>query len=226
MSGRKLNDHSFIGKNGNKGSHFQITQGACGPSAAGASGAVPSVGPAKQPPTIIATYGVRIAIISHLSPLLFLIPSGILLVMETESPRSPRYKHTRELVRIALQEDMTQAEIARLCRTTQSVVSDWATGKKKAPENVIKPLLDRYGHRLRRASFRLYLVQLLPEIPWEQTDTGKLVLQLSQDPAGYVRERLSADDLDAWLLPHVLRNWLQDVAAALSYSNIERMRLD
>ena len=146
--------------------------------------------------------------------------------METESPRSPRYKHTRELVRIALQEDMTQAEIARLCRTTQSVVSDWATGKKKAPENVIKPLLDRYGHRLRRASFRLYLVQLLPEIPWEQTDTGKLVLQLSQDPAGYVRERLSAEEWDAWVRPHVRRKWLPEVAAALSARNLERMRLD
>lgn len=125
--------------------------------------------------------------------------------MENELSRSPRYKHTRELVRIALQEGMTQVEIARVCRTTQSVVSEWANGKKKAAENVIKPLLDRYGHRLRRASFRLYLVQLQPEVPWEQTETGKLALRLSEDPTGFVRERLSKEEWEALVMPYVRR---------------------
>lgn len=41
-----------------------------------------------------------------------------------------RYKYTRELIKIA-REDMTQDEIARLCRVSQSVVSGWANGTSR-----------------------------------------------------------------------------------------------
>ncbi|WP_323968781.1 helix-turn-helix domain-containing protein [Aeromonas veronii] len=68
------------------------------------------------------------------------------------------FKQTRALIRLALNDGLTQKEIAALCRTQQSIVSAWAKGTKLANEGQLTELLTRYGHTLRRQSFRLYWI--------------------------------------------------------------------
>ena len=59
-------------------------------------------------------------------------------------------------MRLALNDSWTQAQIADSCRTQQSIVSAWKSGAKKGDEEQLKPLLEIYGPKLRRKSFRLY----------------------------------------------------------------------
>ena len=66
------------------------------------------------------------------------------------------FKWTKDLVRLALNDGWTQSEIAKNCRTQQSVVSAWKKGLKLSNEQQLKPLLDVYGHKLRRNSYRVY----------------------------------------------------------------------
>lgn len=82
------------------------------------------------------------------------------------------FKSTRELVKIALDEGMTQDEIARLCRTQQSVVSKWKNGKGRGTEDQLAPLLKRFGARLRRTVTRIYLVEDATPPPFEQSPAG------------------------------------------------------
>lgn len=82
-----------------------------------------------------------------------------------------RFKETRALVRLALDDGMTQTEIARICRTQQSTVSMWANGERKAFENQIQPLLARYGRQLRRTSERVYLVE---GPAWEGSELARM----------------------------------------------------
>lgn len=105
-----------------------------------------------------------------------------------QGARPTKFKHTRELVRLALNDGMTQDEIGRLCRVQQSVVSGWANGKSKAKEEVLTPLLTRYGHRLNRTSGGTYLILGTPEVPWENTDEGRLIGRMRDDPENYIRE--------------------------------------
>jgi hypothetical protein len=85
-------------------------------------------------------------------------------------------------------------------------VSAWASGRAKAREDQVKPLLARYGHRLNRTSSRVYLVQQEPPVPWEETAEGLLLSRLQSDPEGYAREVMSADEVEALLRPHVRRS--------------------
>lgn len=57
---------------------------------------------------------------------------------------------------MALRDGWTQKQIADACRTQQSVVSAWKNGAKQAFEHQLKPLLEEFGSRLRRKSFRIY----------------------------------------------------------------------
>jgi len=68
-----------------------------------------------------------------------------------------KYKHTRELIKIALDDCMTQEEIAKVCRVTQPQVSKWKNGQSRATEQQLAELLKRYSHRLQRATKRFYL---------------------------------------------------------------------
>jgi hypothetical protein len=77
-------------------------------------------------------------------------------------PRKPKYKYTRELVKIAIADGMSQTEIAALCRTQQSVVHGWAKGKSLAFEHQVIELKKRYAARLNRATSRVYLVGTSP----------------------------------------------------------------
>jgi transcriptional regulator with XRE-family HTH domain len=108
--------------------------------------------------------------------------------MSEGNPKKERFKHTRELVRIALQE-LTQSEIAKLCRTSQGTVSEWGSGKSKAQLHVIRPLLHRYGNRLNRTTARVYLVEApAAEAPrWEESAIGRRLIAL--------RDRLASHDV-------------------------------
>jgi len=68
-----------------------------------------------------------------------------------------KYKHTRELIKIALDDCMTQEEIAKVCRVSQPQVSKWKNGQSRATEQQLSELLKRYSHRLQRATKRFYL---------------------------------------------------------------------
>lgn len=74
----------------------------------------------------------------------------------TEKVKKKPFKQTRELIKLALNNGYTQTKIAKLCRTQQSIVSAWSKGEKLGAEQQLKPLLDLFGHKLRRNSFKLY----------------------------------------------------------------------
>jgi hypothetical protein len=78
--------------------------------------------------------------------------------MESTIPKKNKrkFKQTKQLVRLALNDSWTQNEIRVACRTQQSVVSAWSKGTKHATEEQLKPLLEQYGNKLRRNSFRVY----------------------------------------------------------------------
>lgn len=66
------------------------------------------------------------------------------------------FKLTRQLIRMATNDGWTQKDIADTCRTYQSIVSAWHKGQKLATEQQVRPLLEIYGHKIRRNSFRVY----------------------------------------------------------------------
>lgn len=75
----------------------------------------------------------------------------------TNSKKNKRkFKQTKQLVRLALNDGWTQNEIKDACRVQQSIVSGWSKGTKLGTEEALKPLLEIYGHKLRRNSFRVY----------------------------------------------------------------------
>ena len=73
-----------------------------------------------------------------------------------ENAKKKPFKLTRQLIRLALNDGWTQREIAEKCRVQQSVVSAWSKGAKCATEAQLIPLLEIYGHKLRRNTFRVY----------------------------------------------------------------------
>lgn len=94
------------------------------------------------------------------------------------------FKQTRQLINLAQNHGWTQVEIAEKCRVQQSMVSSWKRGVKEAPESVLKPLLEIFGHKLRRNSFRVYWA-LDPETlqPTFHKVEGKVILSQSfSDP--------------------------------------------
>ena len=80
-----------------------------------------------------------------------------------------RFKQTRELVRLALNDGWTQTDIAKACRTSQSDVSAWKKGTRKAKHASIAPLIERFGHKLRRKAFKVYygLNSSVDELEWQ-----------------------------------------------------------
>lgn len=101
---------------------------------------------------------------------------------ETPRPKRPKFKHTRELIRIAVQDGMTQKQIADLCRVEQSVVSGWFNGRSAAYEHQVAELRRRYGGRLNRTTSRVYLVrEEAPQTgPWEETERGRALFELKR----------------------------------------------
>lgn len=75
---------------------------------------------------------------------------------ETDKKNKKVFKWTRELIQLAINDGWTQTEIAKACRTQQSIVSGWYKGEKQGTEQQLKHLLDLFGYKLRRKTFRLY----------------------------------------------------------------------
>lgn len=67
-----------------------------------------------------------------------------------------KFRLTRSLIKLALNDGWTQKKIASTCRTQQSIVSAWACGEKLATEVQVLPLLKIYGNKIRRLSFKVY----------------------------------------------------------------------
>jgi transcriptional regulator with XRE-family HTH domain len=70
--------------------------------------------------------------------------------------KKPKYQKTKELIRIALREGLTQEHIGKLCRVGQPQVSKWKSGTAFASVDQVKPLLDKFGHLLRHSPFKVY----------------------------------------------------------------------
>ena len=98
-------------------------------------------------------------------------------------PPKKKFKYTRQLVRIAHDEGMTQTEIGKLCRVQQSVVSKWMKGESRGTEQQLAPLLKWFGARLNRTTSRVYLAVQDPDARWEDTEFGKHLLQLAEQEA-------------------------------------------
>ena len=103
------------------------------------------------------------------------------------------FPKTRELVRMALNDGMTQGDIARLCRTQQPTVSKWKSGSRLATRQQLKPLLQDYGDRLSRVPSKLYQTEAQP--PQFIRVEGKLILRERfrgrEPPKGPMAIRLS-----------------------------------
>lgn len=95
----------------------------------------------------------------------------------TKKPKKDLFPQTKELIRIALNDGMTQIEIGRICRVGQPQVSKWKSGNL-ATRQQMKPLLERYGEKLRRVSFKLYQTRGMPDEPARYVRVeGKLILR-------------------------------------------------
>jgi transcriptional regulator with XRE-family HTH domain len=78
------------------------------------------------------------------------------LDIKLEKPKKRPFKWTRDLIKLAINEGWTQTEIAEKCRTQQSIVSAWLKGNALANEHQLLPLLEIFGHKLRRSKFKVY----------------------------------------------------------------------
>lgn len=93
-----------------------------------------------------------------------------------QKPPKKKYKYTRQLVRIALDDGMTQIDIATACRTQQSIVSKWKSGESRGTEQQLAPLIKKYGSRLNRTTARVYLTMDHADARWENTQFGRRIL--------------------------------------------------
>lgn len=73
-----------------------------------------------------------------------------------EDKNNKKYRYTKQLINMALRDGWTQKQIADTCRTQQSVVSAWKSGASQAKENQLKTLLETFGPRLVRKTFKIY----------------------------------------------------------------------
>lgn len=67
-----------------------------------------------------------------------------------------KYRYTKQLINMALRDGWTQKDIADACRTQQSVVSSWKNGSTLAKESQLQKLMEIYGPKLRRRTFKVY----------------------------------------------------------------------
>ncbi|ACY13253.1 helix-turn-helix domain-containing protein [Haliangium ochraceum] len=120
--------------------------------------------------------------------------------------KRPKFKYTKELVTIALNDGMTQEEVARHCRVSQSVVSTWKNGRAKATEAQLKTLIERYGQRLNRTSTRLYMVaEPFSPAKLAETELGRqLVAQSKNEEVGFDHPFFLRDEMQRFAMPTTL----------------------
>ncbi len=90
------------------------------------------------------------------------------LLVCTMEQKSRKYRYTKQLINMAIRDGWNQTQIAKECRTQQSVVSKWQNGIALATEQQLRKLLEIYGPRLRRKSFRIYHRWL--EVPGQEPE--------------------------------------------------------
>lgn len=107
--------------------------------------------------------------------------AGQMNIKLSKNNKKRKFKQTRELIILALSDsnDWTQTSIAKACRTHQSIVSDWKSGAKQATEEQLAPLLEIYGYKLRRNSFRSYWAIGEDKRPTYYKVEGKTILSQS-----------------------------------------------
>jgi hypothetical protein len=101
----------------------------------------------------------------------------------------PKYPYTKEVVNAARKDGMTQTEIAKLCRTQQSIVSGWSKGEILALIHVIKPLIEKYGTQINKKYSRVYFA-------YKQHYTiNNAVLSLCGEHAESLKTHLDLDEI-------------------------------
>ncbi len=63
---------------------------------------------------------------------------------------SKKYKFTKEIVEIAVEDGMTQELIAIKCGVSQNTVSLWKNGHKQARVSKIIPLINKYARLIKK----------------------------------------------------------------------------
>lgn len=102
-----------------------------------------------------------------------------------------KFAQTKQLVRLAINDGWSQVDIAEKCRTQQSIVSAWNKGSKQGTEQQLKPLLEQYGHKLRRNSFKVYWnIDFKSNTKIFHKVEGKVILNQAFYDARRVRHRL------------------------------------
>ncbi len=77
--------------------------------------------------------------------------------------KTKKYDYTRLLIKTALNDGLTQKEIADMCRVSQPIVSHWVNGVNKGTIVQLQPLINKYGHKIKRQTMTVYLQQELKE---------------------------------------------------------------
>ncbi len=77
--------------------------------------------------------------------------------VKKKQPNKP-FKQTKQLIKLALNDNWTQKDLGEIYRVSQPIISNWKKGTALAKEHQVKPLLDQYGHILRRKTFKVYWV--------------------------------------------------------------------
>lgn len=146
-------------------------------------------------------------------------------------PPRKKYKHTRQLVQMALDDGMTQKEIADACRVQQSVVSKWKNGESRGTEEQLAKLIKKYGHRLNRTTSRVYRVMAAPDARWETTELGSQIVALyrlaeqlsaTSDQQGAVRFDTELRRLWGVTYPEYgrMRNWQYPLSMMIEHHQI------
>ena len=101
---------------------------------------------------------------------------------KSKNSKKKKFKLTRQLINLALNDGWTQVQIATACRVHQSVVSSWKNGSTQATEVQLKSLLEVYGHKLRRNTFRVYWsIDYDTHVPTFYQVEGRVILSQNFD---------------------------------------------
>jgi transcriptional regulator with XRE-family HTH domain len=138
--------------------------------------------------------------------------------MAETKPKKPKFKYTRELMKIAIADGMTQKEIGDLCRVEQSVVSGWSRGQSLAFEHQIAELKKRYGNRLNRTTSRVYLAVSgkRSDARWEDTERARRLNE--------IREKLKKEEAERQAVARQALDELENEVPVSSVSSPARKR--
>lgn len=132
---------------------------------------------------------------------------------ETHDKRA-RLAETRKIVKLALDDGWSEAEIARRCRVDADKVAAWKNGKERARRHELQPLIDAFGWRLSRQKARVYLVVDPEAAPkWDDSEQARTLRAAASEMTAL--EERHAELLQAinLIARHVAINRLQATVA-------------